>query len=519
MDFLGKQPVRAGFWAVLLIGLPAWAPASYPGYWQGLDGFIPSFNVTQSSPIAGVATGADLWRGSGNAAYFLAKPFLLLGLAPTAAVRAVFILCFILGGLGIYAWLRPRLGDRTAGLAGVVYMFLPPVLATVYVRGSVSDAMILALLPLALAATSAYAVSGSLGVAGLLVISILWMWRAQAGLALLATLLLLIYAAVVERRRLTLLVIAVAGASGLASLIPLWSTRSASPVTFTDHFVAFYQLFANEWTVAPSVAGWQERYPFQLGLIAVVFSVMAGWLLLTRVGASPITPHTHRQFWFAVGATVVLVGLSLEPAAWLWTITGAERLFTYPWQVTLTAMPFLALSAATLADAGPELQRPPYWPLLLTITVLGSYPTLTTAFTQVEPPPRPVAMFGADHNMAILAANLAEDRANGTTTVALEWQTLQALPADYNVFFQAVREEEDGVRVVAQIDVPPFNDERPTTTWRPGEIMQQVYTLSLPPVDEEPGPLTYYFGLYDWRDGTRLPVNGGHDDKLVLHGN
>ena len=31
-------------------------------------------------------------------------------------------------------------------------------------------------------------------------------------------------------------------------------------------------------------------------------------------------------------------------------------------------------------------------------------------------------------------------------------------------------------------------------------------------------PLRYYFGYYDWRDGKRLPVNGGMDDKLVLHG-
>ena len=30
-------------------------------------------------------------------------------------------------------------------------------------------------------------------------------------------------------------------------------------------------------------------------------------------------------------------------------------------------------------------------------------------------------------------------------------------------------------------------------------------------------PLRYYFGFYNWRSGQRLPVDGGIDDKLVLH--
>ena len=518
MDFLGRQPVRVGFWAVLLVGVLAWAPATYPGYWQGLDGFIPSFNIVHSSPIAGVATNADLWRGTGNAAFILAQPLLLLGLTPTAAVRAVFVLCFVLGGLGIYAWMRPRFGDRTAGMAGVIYMFLPPVLATVYVRGSLSDAMILALLPLALAATAAYAGSGGLGAASLLVLSVLWMWRTQAGLALLATLVLLVYAVVVERHRLAVLAVGVAGAAGLVSLVPLRSIQSDTPVHFTDHFVAFYQLFARSWTVAPSIPGWQDQYPFQLGLVAVAFTVMAGWLIATGYAPEPNVTRFRRDFWFAVGVTVVLTALTLGWSRWLWTATHAQRLLTYPWQVLLPAMPFLALSAAMLVYTNPVLRRAPLWPLLLTITVLGSYAYLTADFTQVEPPARPPAVFGDANNLALLQAELHEDREAGQATLDVTWQTLQALPVDYNVFFQALTDPRDGPAVIAQLDMPAAGAERPATTWRPGTIMQQSYTLSLPPLSEYGEPLTYYFGYYDWRDGARLPVDGGIDDKLVFYG-
>ncbi len=288
----GKQPARLGFWAVVLIGVFAWAPATYPGYWQSLEGFIPVFNVTQNSALSKVATAADLWRGAGSATYILAQPFLLLGFTPVEAVRFVFVLALLLGGLGIYAWLRPAYGDRGAGLAGVTYMFLPTVLSTIYVRGSLSDALILALLPLTLASTAAYAsrdaedTRRSPAVAGLMLIGILWMWRTQAGLAFFATLLLLIYALVVERDRLAALVTTVSGVIGFVSLLPLWSEQSPAPVDFSQHYLFLFQLFDNQWTVAPSIPGWQDKYPFQLGFVAVAFGIVAFWLWI-RTRNSP----------------------------------------------------------------------------------------------------------------------------------------------------------------------------------------------------------------------------------------
>jgi hypothetical protein len=149
-------PTRVGFWAVLLLSIFAWSPAVFPGYWQGLAGFSAVWNAAHLAPIAGVADQPDLWRGAGSAAFLLAQPWLFLGLPATTAVQISFVLGFLLGGLAMYAWLSGRLGDRSAALAGVAYMLLPPVLATVYVRGSLADATVLALLPLTLAGLTAY---------------------------------------------------------------------------------------------------------------------------------------------------------------------------------------------------------------------------------------------------------------------------------------------------------------------------------------------------------------------------
>ncbi|MBK8800093.1 MAG: hypothetical protein IPM07_29010 [Anaerolineales bacterium] len=78
---------------------------------------------------------------------------------------------------------------------------------------------------------------------------------------------------------------------------------------------------------------------------------------------------------------------------------------------------------------------------------------------------------------------------------------------------------EDGApeQVVAQLDAQPLGDARPATSWQPGEVLTNTYVLDLSAAPPET-PLTYYFGYYDWRDGSRLPVDGGRDDKLVLHG-
>ena len=96
----------------------------------------------------------------------------------------------------------------------------------------------------------------------------------------------------------------------------------------------------------------------------------------------------------------------------------------------------------------------------------------------------------------------------------MTWQPLRTLPVDYNIFFQALTA--DGQKV-AQLDMQPLGEAQPATQWRPGQILQNTYSLDLSAAP--PGvPLTYLYGYYDWRDGTRLSLVGSNDDKLVLNG-
>lgn len=513
--------IRLGFWAVVLFSVFAWAPTTYPGYWQALDGFRPVFNAVRPGAVAGVAIQPDLWRGSGSAAYLIAQPLMLIGLSPVAAVRATFAIAIVLGGLGMYVWLRERWGDRAAGLAGLLFMLWPPLLATIYVRGSLSDAVILGLLPLAFAGIAIYADHGRPSAVAVIALTLIWMWRTQAGLAAAASLLLLAYALFVERSRLASIVVALSAAAGFTSLLSLWSVRAPSTVDFFEHFVYPHQLLYGVWTVAPSIPGWQDAYPFQLGISVLAFGAIGLWLWLTQRQTWHATPFARMLAFAGIGAFVLIL-LSLPISSPLWRITRADPLFTYPWQLLLLAGPLLVLVAASLPVTAQDLGKPVLWTVLVGLIMLGSLPYLTTEFTQTPPPSEPRALFGRSPNIALLDARVIEDTEEQTAQLDVTWQTLEPLPFDYNVFFQALPATADSQDVIAQLDVQPLQGERPATAWLPGQIFTDTYTLDLSEagdlfVDDGPG-LRYYFGYYDWRDGSRLPVGGGIDDKLILFG-
>ncbi len=595
--------------ALLLLSLFAWAPLLYPGYLQAHSGFLPVFNLADLAaspnklrwlPIIGVTP--DLLRGEGPLAYWLA--LLLRSFAgDVGAVKGVFALSIITGGLGVAAWTRRSLAgwdehdivssaeggrkarpydwydivERAALLAGVVFMLWPPLLATVYVRGALAEAVVMGLVPWALWGVSGarcqvssvkYQVSGggaykgsnrrqvfSLIGAGFLALALVW---TQAGLALWATAVLLAWAlwpGAPARSRLAAAGAVLAGAAiGIGLLLLLHgggAIGAGQPIDIAAHAVYPYQLFSPAWSFGISTAGWKGDLPLQLGLAALALAmvtVILGAGFRARGEQAPGSGlarpfQSALGFSLVVGLILILLTTTLARPLWRALPTLASTL-TYPWQLFALVGPLLALLAGAVLVVERRLALLPMWAGLVVFVVLSSTAYPSPRFTQIDPSTAPAVVFGSNQVTLLTAdatflneqtpsaaspytlqpAVLPPTTLQPTTlqpttlqpttplTVTVAWQALQPIDFDYNLFVHAV---DDAGNKLAQWDGQPQRgpDPYPMTQWPVGEIVPGTIRLELTP-QQAAAVRQVVIGLYNWQDGSRLPV--GKDDKVVI---
>lgn len=93
-------------------------------------------------------------------------------------------------------------------------------------------------------------------------------------------------------------------------------------------------------------------------------------------------------------------------------------------------------------------------------------------------------------------------------TLTLYWHARANITIDYTVFVHALDAEG---RIMAQADNQPRQGAYPTSFWQPGELIQDVYPLSLPA-----NVAQLRVGLYQQQTGQRLPVMGQSADSVLL---
>lgn len=110
------------------------------------------------------------------------------------------------------------------------------------------------------------------------------------------------------------------------------------------------------------------------------------------------------------------------------------------------------------------------------------------------------ALFGG----AIALTDIAINRPDPTTLdLTLFWGSAAPVPLDYDVFIHVV--DESG-NIIAQGDGPPVAGLAATSVWRPGDVVRDPRTISLP----GPEPHAVRIGLYDRVTGVRL-LSGSSD--------
>jgi tRNA A-37 threonylcarbamoyl transferase component Bud32 len=95
-----------------------------------------------------------------------------------------------------------------------------------------------------------------------------------------------------------------------------------------------------------------------------------------------------------------------------------------------------------------------------------------------------------------------EFRPGETVQLTLHWQALREMTEDYTVFVHLTRA--DG-QLVSQQDIQPLGGAKPTTSWTPGEVVDDPYELAIP-LGASPGTYWLKVGMYSQRTMKRLPV-------------
>jgi hypothetical protein len=503
-----------GLWTVLALSGFAWVATLHPGYWQTTQGVVPIFNATHPMAIAARATTPDLWRGLGSAAFLFTQPLLLAGVDAGTALRLTFALTLVMAATGCYFWLAATLNERAAGAGAIIYLMLPMTLAAVYQEGSLAAAWTLALLPWCAAGLSQFLRYRTWPAGAFAVLGLLWLWRISPGLALVTSVWLLAYGAAVERDGWAVVIVLVTAAAGWLSLFPFWGVLAPvdeGAIRFVDLTgwmgLAWDRVYAD---ALPALS------PSLWGALPAALAFWGGWLAWRE----PLPPLTGRLYRFSLWSVGLSVLLTLPWTGPLWAATGGLRIVREPAELAIFAAPGIAALAALGVHLLPALQRPPLWIALLALVVIGTYPALSPVYISQPVPAEPAAVLG-DNDIVILDAALVENADRSQAELTVTWQDLAPPATDYNIFFQALATGPGNEQVVAQLDSQPVPDGRPASSWRPGELFTYTYQLDLgdAPAAE---PLIYYFGYYDWRDGTRLAVDGGPaaggDDKVVRHG-
>lgn len=388
--------------AVLFLSIFAWSPLLTPAYFFDAHDaphsifFLVEFDQTvrdgylwpRWSPDFAFGYGYPLFNIYAPLAFYAAEVLHWLGFTFVEAVKAIYALATIGGGLAMYGFLARVLGRPAGVLGAVIYMLAPYHLLEVYVRSAYPEFVSLALFPLVLWTFTELVVrpgARRLALAalsyGLLALThhasfftftpfligyvaflIVWRWKPMADSG-------------ARPLRAPLLTLA-AGLLGLALaavyLIPMalevryvkMAQWTAFSYDYRQHFVYFGQLLSPMWGYGYSGPGLADGMSFQLGAAALVMVTFGGWLAVANLMTTPARaergdagglPAGWILFFLAVLAVAVWL---MSPAAeFVWQVLPIASLVQFPWRLLGIATLAMAIVAAAAARVGSRQLR------------------------------------------------------------------------------------------------------------------------------------------------------------------
>ncbi|MCX6044140.1 MAG: glycosyltransferase family 39 protein [Chloroflexi bacterium] len=121
--------------------------------------------------------------------------------------------------------------------------------------------------------------------------------------------------------------------------------------------------------------------------------------------------------------------------------------------------------------------------------------------------PKPVARW--TNGIQLATAEVERNPANLPVAIHVKWQATQIVNTDYTVFVQLL--DKTG-KLLAQVDQPPQQNRFPTSTWQPGDVIEDDYHFApLPTLAPDAQWAQLIIGLYD-QGQTRLSLQASGDN-------
>ncbi len=418
---------------VLALSIFAWGPLLTPVYFlkahdaahhvffltefhQGIqDGYL----YPRWGPDHALGYGYPTFIFYAPLAYYVAEVFHLMGAGPTAAIKITYALAFILSGLTMYAFVKRLWGHEAGLVSAMVYTYVPYRLVDIYVRCAFPEFCAFVFFPLVLlfflelveTGQRRYLALAGLAYAGLilthvvtaflftplLIAYVLWLvlrkarsrlrqWLRLGGLSLAAAVLALGLSAVF--------------------LLPMLVERSyiaqeqwtRATYSYDQHFIYPFQFFSAFWDYGYAVGGPEDTLSLQLGLAAVILSLMAA--VLTPRWGSERRLSSRGTVLFFLGLTLVIILAMLPVSLPLWRLLSVAALVQFPWRLlALTAFTLSVLAGAVVLGLNSEGYRnqrgeegregvsathPGLYVLLLAV-ILASFAYTLPEYTELSP--------------------------------------------------------------------------------------------------------------------------------------
>jgi hypothetical protein len=181
--------------------------------------------------------------------------------------------------------------------------------------------------------------------------------------------------------------------------------------SYDQHFIYPFQLLSAFWDYGYAVEGPEDTMSLQLGLAAVILTLVVGVLALRRRTSG------RGMVLFFLGLTVVIILAMLPLSLPLWRLLPVAALVQFPWRLlVLTAFTLSVLAGAIVQGAEGERRRDsgtnPSLYVLLLVVILASFgytlPEYTELSPRLETPAAPLDFELAHPDMVCMVADTQE---------------------------------------------------------------------------------------------------------------